>query len=103
MKEIKVKVTAKCNDGFSFSLIEDYTDYAEDLIECNNVFTSTNIKMTEENILDYFKEGEFKDSEIESLNGDHFIFGWLETISQSDYANIFYKHNHNWTFIVELV
>lgn len=101
MKPIKVMVTVK-TEKYSYSVIEDYTEYAEDLIDCNNEFTSTGVKMTEDNIEDYFKEGTFKDSEIEVLNGDHFLFGFVESLAQSDSCPEFIRNrNEEMTFIVE--
>lgn len=81
MKTIKVKTTIKAGN-IELSLTEDYTSYAKALIECNNIFTSTGIKMTEENILDFFKEGSFTYEQVDTLNGDHYLFGWLERICQ---------------------
>ena len=76
MKPIKVKVSIR-SDTFGFFIIKDYTNYAKSLIECNNVFSSTNEKMTEENILDYFSNKEFTLEEIDTINGSHFLFGFL--------------------------
>lgn len=103
MKPIKVKVTVTAG-SFSCSYEEDYTDYAKTLIECNNVFTSTNVKMTEKNILEYFKPGIFKGSEIDTLNGDHFIYGWLESFAQSRRCpEELFEYNDEIYFEVELI
>lgn len=32
----------------------------------------------------YFKPGVFTDQDVQRLNGDHFIFGYLESLGQSD-------------------
>lgn len=102
MEAINVKVTMRAKN-FELSLTEDYTEYAEELIECNNVFTSTNIKMTEENIRDYFKEGTFTWEEIDALNGDHFIYGFVERISQDyRYSDLLAEYD-DITFTVTLV
>lgn len=82
MKQIIKKITI-CAGSTQMSFIEDYTDYAKTLIECNNIFDSTGEKMTEENINRYFEDGEFLGSKLEDYNGEHFIFGWVEKIAQS--------------------
>ena len=71
------KVTITGNN-FEFSFIEDQTEYAIDLIEagCNG--------LDETNVYDYFSEGEFKDEEVNELNGKHFLFGFLEALDQSE-------------------
>ena len=76
-----------------------------DLIECNNVFSSTGVKMTEENILDYFKPGKYTYEDIENANGDHFLYGFVETIAQSDkYAQFLYDNDsYILYFEVELI
>lgn len=87
MKDIKVSVTLSGEDEsfkFSFTFLRDYTQYAKTLIECNNIFTNTGEKMTEENIDRYFSEGTFTDDELEGLNGSHFIYGFIESLAQSD-------------------
>lgn len=60
-------------DRFKFTFTEDFTEYAIDLIEagCNG--------FDENNIYDYFAEGEF-----ESLNYEHFLHGFMERLLQSD-------------------
>lgn len=83
IKPITVEIVIT-GDKFSFTFQEDYTDYAADLIECSNVFKDTQILMNAENIYDFFKDGEFESKDIESLNGNHFLFGFLENFGQSD-------------------
>lgn len=60
----------------------DYTEYAKDLIECNNIFDDLGIPMTEDNILHYFKDISIDDTQIDALNGSHFIFGYIEALAQ---------------------
>ena len=103
MQQIKVKVTIR-SDSFGFFIIEDYTNYARTLIECNNVFTSTNEKMTEDNILDFFSNGNFTLEEIEKNNGSHFLFGFVENISQDErYFSLVNLLGENISFSSELL
>lgn len=101
IKPIEVKVTI-IGDTFSFSFTEEYTDYAQDLVECGNKFHKTNTPMTEENIYDYFAAGEFTDQEIEDLNGNHFLFGFLETLGQSNrFPEVLHTYQGELTYKVE--
>ena len=60
--------------------------------------------MTEENISNYFKSGEYTSEEIEGLNGDHFLYGFIESISQNEkYADLFYLFEEDPVFVVELL
>ena len=77
MEPIKRKITI-IGESFEFVFKKDYTEYAKCLIE-----VEAN-KLDENNIYDYFREGEFTDGEVESLNGEHFLFGFLESLGQSD-------------------
>lgn len=101
---IKVNITIHTED-FELSLTKDYTEYAADLIKCNNVFASTGEKITEENVREYFKSGTFhmdQDS-IDALNGNHFLFGFVESIFQNDkYANLL-RDFDDITFVVKLL
>lgn len=77
IKPIIRKITIT-GDNFSVSFKEDQTEYAKDLIEagCNG--------LDETNIEDYFMPGMFAEEDIESLNGQHFLYGYLESLYQSD-------------------
>jgi len=99
---IKIKVTIKTTD-FELILTHDYTEYAKTLIECNNIFPSTGTKMTESNICEYFRPGTFSSKDIDSLNGEHFLFGFVETIAQEPkYANLLSDFDEI-TFVVERI
>ena len=105
MDNIKVCVSI-CDEEqtFSFSFIRDYTQYAKALIDCNNVFDSTGENMTEENIYKFFSEGEFTYDEIEKLNGDHFLFGFIESLAQSESCpDCLYSYEGNLKFKVTKV
>ena len=65
-------------DNFSFSFTEDLTDLAQMRIFYSPDEFNTN------NILEYFKEGEFSEEEVTNLNGKHFIYGFLESLGQSE-------------------
>lgn len=85
-------------DDFEFSFVVDETEYAKDLIRagCNG--------LNEQNIYDYFAEGEFTDEDIEKLNGKHFIFGFLETLGQSEKCpDVLFSYTGKLTYKVEIV
>lgn len=97
LEPIVRKITIIGKD-FSFSFIEDETEYAQDLIEaeCNG--------LNEENVYNYFKEGKFTDKEVKVLNGKHFLFGFLESLYQSeDCPDILRNYKEPLTYIVEKV
>lgn len=81
-KEIRVKVSIKTEDQEA-SFIEDYTDYAKDLIDYGNSFGDGR-KMSDENILEFFSNGAFLGKDIEDTNGNHFIYGFVEALTQSE-------------------
>lgn len=66
-----------------YNYIEDFTEYIDELIQCNNEYSDTHEKMTIENCQRYIQEGTFKASEIDKYNGVHMVYGILETFSQS--------------------
>lgn len=103
LKAIKTKITI-IGDGFEFSFTEDYTEYAKDLIKCNNVFSDTNEPITRENIRRYFKDSEFKDKDIEKLNGNHFLYGFLESLGQSEECpEVLFNYEGDLLFKTELI
>ena len=57
----------------------------------------------EKGFLDFFKEGSYSYNDVVLLNGDHFLFGFLERIFQSEkYSNILNNYDGELQFIVEL-
>ena len=101
MKEIKVKTLIK-GDSFELSFEDDYTFYAKELISCNNVFSNTNEKMTEDNIINYFKPGIFSYEEIVANNGSHYLFGWFENFAQGSRVPDF-LYNYEGELIFETI
>jgi hypothetical protein len=92
IKNIIVNITI-ISDNIEFTFKEDYTEYAQVLIDCNNIFHDTGVPMTESNILDYFHDGHFKEEDIKNLNGNHFLFGFLESLGQSDeFPDVLYSY-----------
>lgn len=91
----KITITG---EDFSISFAEDQTEYAQDLINVkSNGFN-------EENIYEYFKEGKFTDEEVNTLNGKHFLFGFLEALYQSERCPDFlYNYKGLLTYTVEKV
>lgn len=69
----KRKVELICED-FGYWTIEDYTDYFEDIKAEEGI----------EKALDYFRCGEFDDEFVNKNNGKHFLFGYMESLGQSD-------------------
>lgn len=72
---MKKKITLM-SDNWELTFKEDYTEFAEDMIESDE-------KYNENNIEEYFANGEFEDDEINDLNGKHFLFGFIESLYQS--------------------
>ncbi|MFL1672686.1 hypothetical protein [Paenibacillus dendritiformis] len=72
---MKIKVTIMGTD-WGYYTIEDYTDYYED-VKHDRGEDGANI---------YFACGEFTDQWVNENKDDHFLFGWCEGLSQSDYV-----------------
>ncbi|QUH21819.1 hypothetical protein [Alkaliphilus sp. B6464] len=97
LKPIIRKITI-IGDNFSFSFIEDKTNYAASLVEisCNG--------FSEQNIYNYFAEGEFKSNEIEDLNSKHFLYDFIEDFVQSERCpDMLYIYTGDLKFKVEIM
>lgn len=66
-----------------YSYVEDFTDYIDELVQCNNKYSDTDERITRENYQRYIKPCTFKASEIDKYNGVHAVYGILEAFSQS--------------------
>lgn len=66
-----------------YSYVEDFTDYIDELIQCNNEYSDTGEKITRENYQRYIEPYEFRACEIDKYNGVHAVYGILESFSQS--------------------
>lgn len=89
---MKFKITIDCGD-IGFWQIEDIKDFYNDVLnDEGKVFADK-----------YFTTGEFTDEWLEENNGKHFLFGYLESLCQSDECPGFLFNNNIKTnkYIVE--
>lgn len=75
-----------CGD-MEYSYTEDFTEYLETLVQCNNEYTDTHEPMTMNNCYRYIEPCVVKVNELDKYNGVHAVYGIFEDFSQSSIGN----------------
>lgn len=99
MANIKIWAGVR-SDSFEYKEVVDLEEEREhfDLCQANGA----NPLMKYMTFEDHIRPGAWHDHEIDSLNGNHFLFGWIESISQrSNGSPIHYFPEDDWTWFVE--
>lgn len=87
MIKLKIKFSFKLPTNnveliYSFNETQFKEEFGEWISDCG---------MSESEVNDYFRSISCNESEISNFNGNHFIFGWIESLYQSDNCPMFFS------------